>query len=67
MLLSHVRNTGVAQPFSGKTSRSTESPAVGGQSFVLPVTREWILRVQRYALETLDDPICLSPFLGASE
>ena len=67
MLLSHVQNPSVAQPFSGKTLRPIERPAAGDQLLVLPVIREWIPRVQRYVLGILDAPICLSPFVGASE
>jgi len=67
ILQSHVQNPGVARAFSGKTLRPTEGPVAGGQLFVLPVIREWILKVRRYAPGTLNAPICLSPFLGASE
>jgi hypothetical protein len=67
MLQSHVQNPSVVQRFSAKTSRPTERPAAGDQSFVLPVIKEWTLRVQRCALVTLNAPISLSPFLGASE
>jgi len=67
MLQFYVQNKSVAQRFSGKTSRPTKRAAAGDQLFVLPVIREWIPRMQRYALGMLNAPICLTPFVGTSE